>query len=123
MFGKLVYGQFSLKETFWKFGVVVIYLLSIVTKTFGSILNKKIQGLPIKYYYTHYFYPVNFDSEVLTFTIIYFVLFSALSLYSIMVLFGVWRSSREYDKSIWLRHIARLFILLVIYSGIKFAII
>ena len=36
MFGKLVYGQFSLKETFWKFGVMGIFLVAFVTKILNS---------------------------------------------------------------------------------------
>ncbi len=123
MFGKLVYGQFSLKETFWKFGVMGIFLVSLVTKIFGAFLQQKINGMSIKHYYTHYFSMLNIDNMVLFLTIAYLVCLLALTLYSVMVWFGVWRSSKEYDKSIWLRHIARLFVLLLIYCGFKFAII
>lgn len=123
MFGKLVYGQFSLKETFWKYGIMGIFFVSLVTKIFGAFLNQKINGMSVKYYYTHYFSPLNMDNVILFLTIAYFVCLFALTIYSIMVWFGVWRSSKEYDKSIWLRHIARLFILFVIYGGFKFALI
>ena len=123
MFGKLVYGQFSLKETFWKFGVMGIFLVSFVTKIFGAFLNQKLNGMAIKYYYTHYFSMLNINNMILFLTIAYFVCLLALGLYSVMVWFGVWRSSKEYDKSIWLGHIARLFILVVIYVGFKFALI
>ena len=123
MFGKLVYGQFSLKETFWKYGIMGIFFVSLATKIFGAFLNQKINGMSVKYYYTHYFSPLNMDNVILFLTIAYFVCLFALTIYSIMVWFGVWRSSKEYDKSIWLRHIARLFILFVIYGGFKFALI
>jgi hypothetical protein len=121
MFGKLVYGQFSLKETFWKFGVMGIFVVSFITKIFGAFLRQKINGMSIKYYYTHYFSMLNIDNMILFLTIAYFVCLLALILYSIMVWFGVWRSSKEYDKSAWLGHLAKVFILLVIYGGIKFA--
>ena len=123
MFGKLVYGQFSLKETFWKFGVMGIFLVAFVTKIFGVFLNQKLSGMPIKYYYTHYFSMLNINNMILFLTIAYFVCLFALGLYSIMVLFGVCRSAKEYDKSAWLGHIAKLFILAVIYGGFRFALI
>lgn len=123
MFGKLVYGQYSLKETFWKFGVMGIFLVSLTTKIFGAFLNQKLNGMSVKYYYTHYFSPLNMDNMILFLTIAYFVCLTALILYSIMLWFGIHRSAKEYDKSIWLRHIARLFVLLIIYGGFKFALI
>ncbi|MBQ2811474.1 MAG: hypothetical protein IJF12_04820 [Alphaproteobacteria bacterium] len=123
MFGKLVYGQFSLKETFWKYGIMGIFSISLVTKIFGAFLNQKINGMSVKYYYTHYFSPLNMDNVILFLTIAYFICLFALTIYSIMVWFGVWRSSKEYDKSIWLGHIAKVLILFVIYGGFKFALI
>lgn len=121
MFGKLVYGQFSLKETFWKFGVMGIFAVSFITKIFGAFLKQKINGMSIKYYYTHYFSMLNIDNMILFLTIAYFVCLLALILYSIMVWFGVWRSAKAYDKSAWLGHLAKIFILFVIYGGFKFA--
>ncbi len=123
MFGKLVYGQFSLKETFWKFGIMGVFLVSFITKIFGLFLNQKLNGMAISYYYTHYFSMLNIDNMILFLTIAYFVGIFALGLYSIMVALGVFRSAKEYDKSVWLGHIAKLFICLVIYGGFKFALI
>lgn len=122
MFGNLVYGKFSLKETFWKFGVIGIFFCSVVTKIFKSFLMQKLNGVTISYYYTHYFSPLKMDNMILFLTIGYFVCLLALILYSIMVLFGIWRSSAEYDKSIWMRYIARLMILVIIYAGLNFAL-
>lgn len=123
MFGKLVYGQFSLKETFWKFGVMGIFLVAFVARNFGKFLNQELNGITIKYYYTHNFSMLNINNMILFLTIAYFVCLFALGLYSVMVLFGVCRSAKEYDKSAWLGHIAKLFILGVIYGGFKFALI
>ena len=122
MFGNLVYGKFSLKETFWKFGVIGIFFCSVITKIFKSFLLQKLNGVTISYYYTHYFSPLKMDNMILFLTIGYFVCLLALILYSIMVLFGIWRSSAEYDKSIWMRHIARLMILVIIYAGLNFVL-
>ena len=62
MFGKLVYGQYSLKETFWKFGVMGIFLVSFLARIFGAFLNQKINGMSIKYYYTHHFRMLDMDN-------------------------------------------------------------
>ena len=123
MFGKLVYGQFSLKETFWKFGVMGIFLVSMVTKIFGAFLLQKLNGMSLKYYYTHQFSMLDINNMLLFLTIAYFVCFTALILYSIMVWFGIWRSAKTYDKSVWLGRVAKLFILVVGYACFKFAII
>ena len=122
MFGKLIYGQFSLKETFWKYGVLGIFSCSLITKIFKMFLFKQLKGVSLGTYYTHYFSPLNMDNTMLFLTIGYFVCAFALSIYSVMVLFAVWRSSAEYDKSIWMRHIAKVMILVVIYSGLKFGL-
>lgn len=122
MFGKLVYGRFSLKETFWKFGVFGIFVCTLLTKICNVFLVQKLNGISLKYYYTHYFSPLNFDNTIVFLTIAYLLFAFVLCAYCLMVFLGVWRSSAEYDKSIWLRHIARLAIILVIYAGLKFSL-
>lgn len=121
MFGKLVYGKFSLKETFWKFGVLGLFTLALIAKIFKSFLFQKIGNAGIVFYYAHRFSFLNMDNGVLFYTLGYFVFITALALYGIMVLFGVWRSAEEYDKSIWIRRIAKLMILIVFYGAFKFA--
>ncbi len=122
MFGKLVYGKFSLKETFWKFGVLCIFALALISRIFKALLLHKIGGATIGFYYAHKFSFLNMDNAILFYTIAYFVFAAVLILYSIMVLFGIWRSAAEYDKSIWIRRIAKLMILVVIYCGLKFGL-
>lgn len=122
MFGNLVYGKFPLKETFWKFGVLCIFALALISRIFKALLLHKIGGATIGFYYAHRFSFLNMDNVILFYTIAYFVFAAVLILYSIMVLFGVWRSAAEYDKSIWIRRIAKLMILVVIYCGLKFGL-
>lgn len=122
MFGKLIYGQYSLKETFWKFGVLGIFLCSLITRCFKLFLTQRLRGVSLSDYYTHYFSPLNMDNMMLFLTIGYFVFVFSLCVYSIMVILGVWRSANEYDKSIWMRHIAKMMIFFVVYLGISFGI-
>ena len=99
-----------------------IFACSLVTKIFKMFSLKQLKGVSLGTYYTHYFSPLNMDNTMLFLTIGYFVCAFALSVYSIMVLFGVWRSAAEYDKSVWMRHIAKVMILAIIYFGLKFGL-
>ena len=73
MFGKLVYGKFSLKETFWKFGVLCIFALALISRIFKALLLHKIGGATIGFYYAHKFSFLNMDNAILFYTIAYFV--------------------------------------------------
>ena len=122
MFGNLVYGKFSLKETFWKFGVFGIFAVALVCKIFKSFLLQKLKGMTLGYYYLHVFKFLHMDSAMLLYTIGYFVFAAVLVMYSVMLIFGVWRSANEYDNSIWVRRIAKFMIFVVIYIGLKFGL-
>lgn len=122
MFGKLVYGKFSLPETFWKFGVFGLFSLALISKICKSFLFQKLRGMTLAFYYTHRFSLLNMDLSVLLHTILYLFFAGMLCIYSAMVLFGVWRSANEYDKSIWIRRIAKVIILFVIYSSLEFGL-
>lgn len=122
MFGKLVYGKFSLKETFWKFGVFGLFALALISKIFKSFLLQKIGNVGIGFYYAHKFSFLNMDNGILFCTLGYFVFVAVLALYGIMVLFGVWRSAKEYDKSLWICRIAKIMILVVFYGALKFSL-
>lgn len=119
MLGKLLYGRFSLKETFWKFGVLSIFLSSFVMRIIKAFLLQQLNGLSISQYYTHYFSLLNMNGTLLFFTLLYFLGMFVFGCYLIIVWFGVWRSSAEYNKSVWLGWLARIVILLVICAGLK----
>ncbi len=122
MFGKLIYGQYSLKETFWKFGVLGIAFCALITRCFKVFLSQHLHGISLGDYYMHYFSPLKMDNMMLFLTIGYFVFAFVLCAYSIMVIFGVWRSAAEYDKSVWMRHIAKIMILVLVYGGLSFGL-
>ncbi len=122
MLSKLIYGQYSLKETFWKFGVLGVFLCSFVTRCFHAFLSSKLNGLSLRVYYTQYFSPLHMDNGILFLTLAFFVCAFVMSVYSLMVFSGVWRSAKAYNKSAWLSFIARLCTLAVIYGAFKFAL-
>ena len=45
MFKKLLDGELSLKDTFWKFGVVGLVFVNMLVRIFGSMLAQK----PVSY--------------------------------------------------------------------------
>jgi len=119
MFAKILHGQFSLRETFWKYGVWGEFLITFILYLFRIFLIHKLDGLKLGEYYRTVFSFINMDRPILFLTISYFTILAFLTFYSIILVFGIWRSSAEYDKSVWLRHLARIFILVVIFLAYK----
>ncbi len=120
MFKKLVNGELSLRETFWKFGVFGTLLIHFIVKFLAHILAGKLGGITIYKYYTQHFNPTKIDSGLLILTLAYLSGLCILLSYCITVVLGVWRSAAEYDRSIWLRHISRLLILVLVFVVLRF---
>lgn len=119
MFAKILHGQFELKEMFWKYGVWGEFLITFIMYLVRIFLIHNLNGMRLGEYYSKVFSFINMDRPVLFLTIIYFTLLAFLTFYSIILVMGIWRSSAEYDKSVWLRHLARLFILFVVFFAYK----
>ncbi len=119
MFAKILHGQFSLSQMFWKYGICGIFLLTFFTYLFRVFLVHQLKGMTLIYYYKNVFSFINMNNTVLFLTIAYLVLLAAMIFYAVILTFGVFRSSAEYDKSIWLRHIARFLTLLLIFFAFK----
>ena len=115
MFKKLIEGKFSLGETFWKFGVLGLTFVNIISVISSKMLSKKLGAISLTDYYLKYFHPLRIDNGVVTLTIFNLASLFALVFYSYIIIAGTWRSSREYDKSNWLRHISRLLMFLMVF--------
>lgn len=115
MFKKLIRGELSLSETFWKFGVLGMIFLTIIGKISNNILSKKLGKLAVVEYYTKYFSPLRMDSGVIAATIFNISAVLLLIFYSISMMLAVWRSSSKYDRSVWLRYISRFSMFLMIF--------
>lgn len=113
MFKKLLNGEFNLKDTFWKYGVLGFIICNILFKISQKLLSPRLMGYTIKNYYTTYIGRIApIDSLTVALTIFYIACICLLISYSYVMVIGVWRSSAEYNKSLWLRHLSRLFILI-----------
>ncbi len=119
MLQKLARGEYSLSKSFWQFGVCGIFAGSFILYIIKRILWSKIGvGSLLKYYFNS----VNFmhvDVELLILTVLYVVCTIALFIYIIMTFLGVWRSSKEYEKSPILGFIARVFMIILIWLSFK----
>lgn len=121
MITKLIQGKYSLKETFWKFGVFGLSAVVLVTYIFKIMLLKKLNGVGLLVYYTHYFSPLHIDNKMLLLTIGYILAAFVLCAYALFVFLGVWRSSAEYEKSVWIRYIAIFLTAIAVYLSLTIA--
>lgn len=117
MFKKLIDGELSLKDTFWKFGVLGMLTVHLVVKILGAMLFHKLRGLTILSYYTTRKYGLETSTVILT--ILYFSSLCFLLFYSGSMVIGTWRSSAEYNRSLWFRHLARIFMILIVFFVLK----
>ena len=119
MFAKILHGQFELRQMFWKYGVWGEFLISFILYLFRIFLVHKLDGMTLGQYYRTEFSFLHMNNMMLFLTISYFTILAFLTFYSIILVIGIWRSSAEYDKSVWLRHLARIFILIVVFLAYK----
>ena len=117
MFKKLIDGELSLKDTFWKFGVLGMLAVHLVVKSLGTMLFHKLRGLTILGYYTTRKYGLETSTVILT--ILYFSSLCFLLFYAGSMVIGTWRSSAEYNRSLWFRHLARIFMILIVFVVLK----
>ena len=117
MFKKLIDGELSLKDTFWKFGVLGMLAVHLVVKILGTMLFHKLRGLTILGYYTTRKYGLETSTVILT--ILYFSSLCFLLFYAGSMVIGTWRSSAEYNRSLWFRHLARIFKIMIVFVVLK----
>lgn len=119
MYKKLIAGEFGLKDTFWKYGVMGILAGLLIVKMFGALLAPRLAGISIYKYYTVYFNPLKMDTSILVYTVCYLTSLFVFVAYSLSMILAVWRSAAAYERSTWLRQLARLFILLLVYVCLR----
>ncbi len=119
MFKKLLDGELSLKDTFWKFGVIGLFFINMLVRIFGSLLAQKLNGITILNYYRTYFNPLTMDSAMVLLTVCYLVFLGILFFYGVSIILAVWRSSAQYDRSLWLRHLSRFLIVVMVFYSVR----
>ena len=107
-------GELSLKDTFWKFGVIGLILFVFVVRLFERLLLAKTMGVGLLQYYTRYFTPINPDGTAILLTLCYLSGIVLFLCFCIILLKSVWKSAAAYQKSPVLASFAKLFTLLLI---------
>ena len=119
MIKKLIAGELSLADTFWKFGVLGMCVRLFVVRFLGSLLAGKLHVISLYMYFSRYFSLFNIDTTLVILSFCYLICLAAFVWYSVVLLLGIWRSSDKYDKSVWLRYVSRLatlFLLFICYQ-------
>lgn len=78
MLKKLMAGEFSLSDTFWKFGVLGLVIVVFVVRFFGSMLAQKLAGISLWLYFTRYFHPLKMNTGILVLAVCYLGCLAAL---------------------------------------------
>ncbi len=115
MWSKLFKGELGLGVTFWKYGVFALILQKVAVKFFDTMLAGYLNGNTILTYFTRYFHPIYSSKFSILWTLCYVSGLIVMLVYSLRIVLAVWRSSLSYDKSLWLRFLARLFIILLVF--------
>jgi len=121
MFGKLARGEYPLGVSFWKFGVLGLILSWIILYVLEKLLYANLGGVSLSTYYFRYFGFLHANPKVLILTGLHFISLVLYAIYSLIVFLGVWRSSAEYEKSVWLKVTARIFIIVLTFCGVAYA--
>ncbi len=118
MLKKMLAGELSLIDTFWKFGVLGLPVITFLVKIFGKMLARKLNHHSVLTYFISPHSNIEFSTTILT--LAYLSSLSFFLFYSYSLILGTWRSSAEYNRSLWLRHLARVFMALMVFSAFKF---
>lgn len=112
-------GGLSLPDTFWKFGVLGLLTINLLVKMFGNMLLRHLHGFTIFEYYLSSARKVRIETATTFFTFLYLSSLLFLLFYTGIIVVGTWRSSAEYNRSLWFRHLARVLVLLMAFFTLR----
>ena len=114
MLKKMVAGELGLGITFWKYGVLFLSILTFVAKLFERLLYRQIGSYDLAYFFRYNFSLFGGDTLVLLWTLCYISAIIAFIYYVINYVGGIWRSSAKYERSNWLKNMARFFSIILV---------
>lgn len=112
-------GSLPLKDTFWKFGVLGLLTLNLIVRMFATMLAKHLHGFSIVDYYLSSVRKFEVETSTAVFTFLYLSSLLFLLFYTTIIVIGTWRSSAEYNRSLWFRHLARILALVMAYITLR----
>ena len=116
MFKKMVAGELGLGTTFWKYGVLFLLILTFITKFFEKLLHRQTGSADLWYFFRHHFNLFRSDPMIILWTLCYASAVIGIFYYAINFTGGLWRSSAKYERSSWLKNMARLFGLVLLFT-------
>jgi len=123
MFGNFFYGKCSLREAFWKFSVLGLFVSGAVARLLRHYLKQTVN-------YEPRFFKVMFDnlsilsmnSSAFTLMCFYTAAFLAVIAYSFICIIGMWNTYKEYEKSKILAIICMIIVWGLAYIAVKTSI-
>ena len=116
MFKKMVAGELGLGTTFWKYGVLFLLILTFITKFFEKLLHRQTGSTDLWYFFSNHFNLFKSNPMIILWTLCYASAVIGIFYYAINFTGGLWRSSAKYERSSWLKNLARLFSLVLLFS-------
>ncbi len=126
MFKKLANGEYSLKITFWLFGVFGLFLLNLITTmTHNSVLRMICaQGVlcsksVILYTLTHLLQIFLNGGRLMTVLGVHILMSAVFAVYAYILLRGLWKSSSSYEGRTFWSVCAKLMLVCLTIVGLK----
>ncbi len=126
MFKKLANGEYSLKITFWLFGVLGLFLLSIITNTtHNSVLRQICAGGTLCGKSVVLFTLSNIVSvflgggRLLTGIGVHILIVTIFSVYAYILLRGLWKCSASYEGPVFWSFTAKTVLITLILLSLK----
>ena len=113
MLKKLFNGEFPLRTTFWKYGVLGLIILYYAFKMFKSLAGYYGRGSN----WLNIFQNISIHKLAglnVAWVLSYLAISVFLMIYSYGIIKGTWKSAAAYEKSAWLAQLARLIIISIV---------
>ncbi len=123
MFGKFVYGQYSLAEAFWKFSVLGLFASSFIARAL-MIFLKQSAGYETRFLQIVWnnISLLSMNPTTFIWLCFYIAAFLGVATYSIVCIIGMWNTYKEYEKSKVLAFICMILVWIMVYFAIKYSI-
>lgn len=119
MFKKMVAGELGLGTTFWKYGVLFLLILTFIVKFFEKLLHRQTGSADLLYFFSSHFNLFKSNPMIIFWTLCYASAIIGLFYYAINFTGGLWRSSANYERSSWLKNLARCFTIILLFACLK----
>ena len=115
----MVAGELGLGTTFWKYGVLFLLILTFIVKFFEKLLHRQTGSTDLLYFFSNHFNFFKSNPMIIFWTLCYASAIIGLFYYAINFTGGLWRSSSNYERSSWLKNLARCFTVILLFACLR----